>query len=390
MRGERKYLIILIIAFVLYVIIQLANPSPINWQITLAHEDKNPFGGYVLDALIGDLFSSVNRSYRTIYEQQDTLRENQLILTTNFYPDEEDIDVMLDHVYNGGNIMISSHNFSPILMDTLNFDVEDYIFDADFQANLENNDSSILSFANPQMNGGKYSYQRNNTYRRFIEIDTARMRVISLNDLGQPVTVRLPHGKGNLILNTTPLAFSNIYLLYEDNREFISKTLSVFPDAPLHWAEYYMQGRRESATPLRYILSEPSLAWAYYLLLASMIIYMVIESKRKQRIIPVIKPLRNTTLDFVGTISSLYFSQKNHRSIADKRISFFLDQLRSKYFLPQHLEGKALYEKIAAKSGRNITDVEKIMSNIMEIRMQKEISEEQLKKINTQIEEFKI
>ncbi len=393
MRGERKYMIVLLIAFTLYVIIQIINPSPINWTISLAHEDKNPFGAYILDQVLTDIFpdGSVDRSYITMFEQEDTLRSNQLILCTGYYPDEEDLNVMLEHVYGGGNVLISAHDFSPLLEDTLNFTVNDYIFDADFVKNLENRDSSYLRFTNPVLIDGKtFAYQRNNAYRRFMEIDTASMYVVAENDLGQPVTIRVPHGKGNLFLNTTPLAFTNLYLLHDENREFASSTLSMLPDRPLHWAEYYMQGRRESATPLRYILRQPELAWGYYILLAVLIIYMIIESKRKQRAIPVIKPLRNTSVDFVNTISSLYYKRKNHRSIADKRISYFLDQLRSKYYLPQHLEGKPLYEKIASKSGHTIGEVESLMLAIMDIKMKREITEQELKNINRYIEEFKI
>jgi hypothetical protein len=257
--------------------------------------------------------------------------------------------------------------------------------------NLENSDSSYIHFVNPALPvAGDFSYQRNNAYRRFSEIDTASMYVVATNDLGQPVTVRVPHGNGNLYLNTTPLAFSNLYLLYKENREFAAASLSMLPDRPLHWAEYYMQGRRESATPLRYILKEPALAWGYYILLAALIIYMVVESKRKQRAIPVIKPLRNSSVDFVNTISSLYYKRKNHRSIADKRISYFLDQLRTKYYLPQNLEGKPLYEKIASKSGHSTEEVETLMTAIMDVKMKREISEQELKNINRYIEEFKL
>lgn len=381
----------LIAAFLLYVIFQILAPKPLNWTISLAHEDKNPFGAYVLDEVIDTLFNSVSKSYLTTFERQDSLETNQLIITTNFYPDREDLDVILDHVDKGGNVLISAHNFTPLLTDTLSFEVDDYIFNADFTENLQKNDSSALYFANPEIaRADSFRYQRNNTYRRFSAIDTMRMQVSAINDLGQPVTVRMDHGKGTLIINTTPLAFSNIYLLYQNNHQFAERTLSMLPMGRLHWAEYYMQGRRESLTPLRYILNQPSLAWAYYLLLAALIIYMVIESKRKQRIIPVIKPLRNTTLDFVNTISSLYLKRKNHRSIADKRITFFLDQLRSKYFLSPQLEGNALYEKIAAKSGHDIREVEKLMKAIMSIRLKNEISEDELKKINSYIEEFKI
>ena len=60
---------------------------------------------------------------------------------------------------------------------------------------------------------------------------------------------------------------------------------------------------------------------------------MVFEMKRKQRIIPVINPLANTTLEFVGTIGDLYYQSAEHKNIAEKRIHFLMDQIRAKYWI---------------------------------------------------------
>ena len=46
------------------------------------------------------------------------------------------------------------------------------------------------------------------------------------------------------------------------------------------------------------------------------------NSKRRQRIVPVIKPLRNTTVEFVQTIGNLYYQQGNTANVIDKKIVF--------------------------------------------------------------------
>ena len=55
------------------------------------------------------------------------------------------------------------------------------------------------------------------------------------------------------------------------------------------------------------------------------------QGKRKQRIIPVITPLKNTSLEFVETIGRLYYQKGTRSGIAHKKIIFFLDFIRTRY-----------------------------------------------------------
>lgn len=388
---KKKWTYILFVSFflILMLIIRGWNTPPLNWTPTLASQDKIPFGTYVLDNMLTDIFPEVEKSYLTIYERGKPLEQNQMIISSNYFPDEQDFETLLNHVSEGGTSFISAHYFTMAFEDTLQFIVEDVVFNEDIVDNIGRTDSTYVEFTNPLLGDKTYFYDRGTLEQGFVKFDTSRARVVAINDLGYPVTIRQPFGKGEFILNTTPQAFTNAYIL-QKNTEFASNSLSLLPEAPVHWAEYYMQGRRESATPLRYILSQPGLAWAYYILIAALVLYMLIESKRKQRIIPIIQPLKNSTLEFIGTISTLYFKKKDHRSIANKRISFFLDQLNQKYFIPQHLEGDELYAKIASKSGKSIEEVGRVMRHIMQVRMKSAISEEELKSLNKEIEAFNL
>jgi hypothetical protein len=52
-----------------------------------------------------------------------------------------------------------------------------------------------------------------------------------------------------------------------------------------------------SMSPMRFILNNPPLRYAWYLLLLGLLIFVLFNAKRKQRIVPVIEPLKNTSLD---------------------------------------------------------------------------------------------
>ena len=85
---------------------------------------------------------------------------------------------------------------------------------------------------------------------------------------------------------------------------------------------------------LRFLFTTPSLTWAYYLTLAGLGLFMIFESKRRQRVIPVIEPVKNKSLEFVETVGQLYYQQADHASIAEKKIQYWLAYVRQRFNIP--------------------------------------------------------
>jgi hypothetical protein len=391
-RKERKYLIILGSAILLFIVFQFVAKQPYDWTITLQPEDKDPFGTYILHERITDFFEDgITRTYATPYELQDSSYHSIFILAENFYPGEEDLDALLEHAANGNDILISSFEFSASVGDTLGFYIDDYSLSSEFMdSRNENADSLIIQFVTPGIKKDEYTFPVANTYSQFGILDSTKVKVIAINDSGAPVMIQVPVGEGSVFLNCTPLIFTNIFILQDNNSQLAAQLLSFLEDRNPLWIEYFQTGRMESGSPLRVILSDEALSWFYYLTIAGLILFFVFEAKRRQRIIPVITPLRNTTLDFVRTISTMYYEHQDHKNIAEKRINFFLDRIRKKYFLQDHLQGKALYEKVAAKSGHSLSEVEYLFSMMYRIRSKTTIDKQELKELNTLIENFSL
>lgn len=391
MRKDWKYILYISLAFGLFVIIKLLSPKQYNWSMTFAHDDKNPYGAYALSKLLPGLFpgEKISHSYKTLYEIKDSLAavDNIIIIGSNFNADKEDTKVLLDHVEKGGSAFISAQYFWGHFSDTLNVTTYDYFFKSGHIFGKQ--DTSILKFANTQLDTAQeFFYRRDNIHNYFNRFDTTRTTIIAKNDYDYPVTIRLKIGTGNLILNSTPLIFSNIYLLSSHNHQFISKTLSYLPKENVTWTEYYHLGRMEASSPLRFILTNEPLRWAYYITLISLLMFMIFEMKRRQRIIPIIKPLGNTTLEFVNTIGNLYYQRSDHKNIAEKKINFFMDQLRSKYWLnTTHLD-EIFITTMAKKLGRAEEDVRKLINVINAIRSKEKITAEELLELNKCMGDF--
>jgi hypothetical protein len=391
MRKDWKYILYISLAFGLFVGVKLLSPKEYNWAITFAHNDKNPFGAYAYSELLPGIFpdKKIDHSYKTLYELKDSLSpaDNVVIVSSVFNADKEDTNVLLEHVEKGATAFISAEYFRGYFADSIAVSTYDYFFKV---GNIfDNQDSAYLKFANMRLDTLKeFYYRRNNIHNYFNEFDSTRTTVIAKNDYGYPVTIRIAVGKGNLILNSTPLMFTNIYLLSENNDEFIAGTLSFLPAEDVTWTEYYHVGRMEASTPLRFILTNEPLRWAYYITIISTLIFMAFELKRRQRIIPVIKPLDNSTLDFVTTIGNLYLQSGDHKNMAEKKIQFFMDQIRSKYLLNTSVLDESFTKTLSKKTGKNELETSDLINTIKTVRSRKEISAGDLTELNKKMEKF--
>ncbi len=391
MKKDWKYILYLSLAFGVFLLVKLTGPKQFDWTPTYATEDKNPFGAYVLKELIPALFNGkkLTVSNKTIYELKDDLKsgDNVIILTHAFHGDKTDTEALLKHVEKGASVFIGAQSFYGKLADTLNLKTSDYLFKNGLYQ--QRKDTSFIKFVNPRLDTSKhYIFKRDNIHNYFGRFDSTRTTVIAENDFHQPVAIRINWGKGTFILNCIPLAFTNIYAVSSNTHEFISTTLSHLPNTNSYWAEYYNIGRMEASTPLRFILTQEPLAWAYYLSIISLLLFMIFESKRKQRIIPIIPPLENTSLEFVGTIGNLYYQRSDHKNIAEKKIVFFFDQVRSRYLLSAKLADENFTSLLAKKSGKQEEEVTKLFDTIALVQQQSTIREEELTELNRLMEKF--
>ncbi|MGC3944166.1 MAG: DUF4350 domain-containing protein [Chryseolinea sp.] len=384
MTRDWKYILYISLAIGVFVILKMMSPKQYNWTITYSAEDKNPFGGYALNQLLRTHVPSLKHSYKTLYELKDSIKTTSsvFVVSESFAPGEEDAIALLDHVHAGGRAFVSARHFSGTFADTLKLKVDP----GDF---VQGKDSSSLRLVASNMDTvSSFFYEERRIDGYFRNFDTTRTTVISVNEEVFPVTIRMKWGKGDLILNSTPIMFTNMFLLAGDNHKFVSSQLSYLPDTELTWTEYYQLGRREISTPLRFILLNEPLAWAYYVSVISLLAFMLFEMKRRQRIIPVIKPLGNTTLEFVATIGDLYYQNGDHRNIADKKVIYFLEYVRTKFSLSTNQLDPAFASALAKKSGRDEKDISKLLWAINEVKTRPVITSDHLIELNSRLESF--
>lgn len=382
-----KYILYVVGIVGVYALIKLTSPKQYDWTVTFDPEDKNPYGAYAIHKLLESSFGKTpTNSYLTLYELKDSLKANEgvFVITTGVSVDKSDTDALLEFVNKGGSVFISAQYYWGHLSDTLEFNTSGYFSGI---PGIQLPDTASLRFvASTFDTTQRYVYRHDNIRNYFVDFDSLSTTVIARNDQGNPVTIRIAHGKGAIILNSTPLAFTNIYALKEENHQFITNTFSYLPEDKLTWTQYYQKGRFEVQTPLRFILTTEPLRWAYYILVISLLAYMIFAMKRRQRIIPVITPLANTTLEFVGTIGNLYYQRSDHRNIAEKKILFLLEHVRSRYGLSTTKTDDAFFELLSKKSATDQKLIRDLFKQIEQVRNAKAITADQLTDLNSQIE----
>lgn len=393
MKGERKYYALLMLLAVVVVAVQLFSPRPLDWTPNYLPNNKDPYGAYVTDSLFVSFFGprKVRHHALTFYEMADSLRpgDNLLSFSDEFSADRESVRVLLQRVSEGSTAFLSAQRFFGLLSDTLRLYTSDVFFSGYASLLKNQGDTTDLKFITSNTQKRGYYYQLENVSYFFSPDSLLRPAfIMATNAWNKPVTLRIPWGQGSLILNSTPLAFTNNYLLVGRNHEFASQSLSRLPRTTTWWTSYYQFGRMENPSPLRYILSQEPLRWAYYLTMTGLLLFILIEAKRKQRMIPILRPPGNTSLEFVRTISQMYWVAKDHRAIALKKIAYFLDQVRSRYHLPREISDDFL-RQLTRKSGVDRESVVRLFALIESIQYAAQISEDTLHQLTNEIHKFK-
>jgi hypothetical protein len=392
----RFYLFLLLIIIGLISFLESNQPKIIDWTPNYNVNKKSPFGMYIFDQEVDKLFknSFVERIKITPYEyfnphfDYDTLVENYdirgtfLAVQNNADFDQESLQEILSFVASGNRAFLSMNTMPQVILDSLQ---------ANIYTDFSSSDTLEVSFK--KNFNKKYKLPKVNQISFFRKIDTLNTEILGYQKVKDSVKVnfiKVPYYDGEFFLHLQPAVFTNYQLLKYDNYQYTEELLSLIPnDGNIYWYSYNFAERMENqSTPMRVILSHDSLRWAWYFLLIGFLIYMIFNAKRKQRIVPIITPLSNTTVDFTKTIANLYYQEKDFKDILNKKIVFFLEKIRQEYHIDTQNLNDDFVKKLHLKSGKEKELIEKIIININKYKIQYIISENNLLTFNQLLEDF--
>ena len=119
-----------------------------------------------------------------------------------------------------------------------------------------------------------------------------------------------------------------------------------------------------------------------------LILFVIFRGKRVQRIIPVITKLENSTVDFTRTIGELYYQHGDFTNIIDKKIQYFLEFVRTNYYLDTNQLNPSFIDKLAAKSSNTKESTKSLVDYLVFLKSKTNHSEQELIELNKKIEHF--
>ncbi|HQV39362.1 MAG: hypothetical protein IPO60_11730 [Flavobacteriales bacterium] len=397
-RAEKVILAVTLAVLALVVVLEQLTPKEPNWQPSYTRYRTDPFAcGLAYDRLT-DLFpQGVTTVREPIYvTAQERLATDStdrpvihIFINSGFHVDDLDLENLLKMVDRGDDAFIAAQYFPDKMMDTLRFRTEyqwkkpDSLATAAGLNKLLRGDTDLVRFTSwPLRQVGDFQFAHGGIDYIFKNFGMDSVQVLAENQHHAPVLLRMRHGKGSLWLCTAPRAFTNYYLLKDGARGFMEGAFNMLPDRPVLWDEYYKVGRAGSRTPLRYILSQPALKWAYWTAMALLLLTVLVYARRRQRAIPVVTPPRNTSREFADTMGRLYYFRGDHADIARKLTVQFKDEVRRKLRLHRTIWDAEAIQEIALRTGiseEELNHANRLMDHYNKVE---QVSEEQLLTLN--------
>ncbi|MES2574134.1 MAG: DUF4350 domain-containing protein [Bacteroidota bacterium] len=397
-RNINIYIAVLILVFGL-ILITDNSQKPIDWRPSYGIKDKIPYGLYVFDKEIGGLLKNqkIERvSTMTPYEFLDSkyvadtavgkykIKGNFLAISEFGSIDEESIKEIFYFVSHGNNAFLSMKTFPQALLDSLK---------VDFRTDFQYSDKTSVWMANKNVSPKKYHLKEGMDNYYFSKIDTLNTTVLGYqgNKLypKQINFIKVPYINGYFYLHTQPAAFTNFHLLKANDYQYAENVLSYLPKGDVYWYTKGNNNETISDSPMRFIFSQPALKWAWIFFLIGLIVFILFNAKRKQRIVPIFHPLPNLTVDFTKTIGNLYYQEGNHTNIVDKKIIYFLERIRNEYLIDTTNLNDDFIKKLQHKTGKDEKDIRHLVSLINRHRKNYYQSiEEDLIEINAVIEKI--
>ncbi|MEO9893744.1 DUF4350 domain-containing protein [Aurantibacter sp.] len=401
--DKRSKIILGLFAAVLIAIIvtEIVRPKPLNWRPSYTSTDKIPFGCFVLFSELPNLFpnaeiESVNESlYNLLSTSDSTVASNYILINNGIDLDEQETNELLNYVERGNSVFMASNWFGNHLQDTLNIQTT-YTYSI-------NEDSIYTSLSNKSFKAKKFAYKRAMRNQHFVSIDSLNSTILGnitfiegedfleggKETITKPNFIKVAFGNGNFYLNANPEAFSNYYML-NNNQDYVANAFSYLNDeSPLYWDNYKKSGRIYIQSPMRFVLNQAALKWAYYLAIVALLIFVIFKAKREQRIIPVIEPLENSSIEFARTVGTLYHQHRDFSDLISKKLKYFQEYVRSNFYINTNTINQKTTVELAAKSGKPLSETKELIDFIVHLKGQKKHNEQNLIDLNKKISSFK-
>lgn len=430
MKVVLKYTVLLMMLVCLASSHILANKKTTSWKKTYSRNDKIPYGTYVTYQALQHMFDKVEiKDSKKIFKHNESYLDepkvtNQLkfIIAQTFEWNDVELDKLLTYIEQGNYVFLSAENISENLLNK--FHVSQYSGSVDDSMIFTTNQQYVkliqtfylgirkdtvaysLKKAIPatsvfhnynndnEPSTDEVSANNKNYENTMLDKSIFDKTVLGTSANGDPNFLMIRYGKGKLFLHSAPLLFTNYFLLQADNKTYLAKAISHIPKNVelINWHQYmyrhFEQKKPASNNPLSGLMKYPMWMAAIALACLGLVLFILFNGKRRQREVPIIPPITNTSLEFVETIGQLYYNKQDHKNLAEKMILHLLEKIRTHFNIFTNKLDEEFIETLTKKSGAPASEVNELMNKIVTIRNMHAISASQLISLYKHIQHF--
>lgn len=365
-----------------------------DWTFSLNKNSTEPYGLFLAYDRLQDMYPGAQKS--TIYDLNDEMEEQNnktfflarntvlISVTSNLYLNTKEATNIHEYVKNGGQVILLSRYFSKRI---------DSVF------NIESNyrrEALLVDEEKDSVN--TYEILWDEEEQQF-EIDKSFSQSSFDHEEGTPIGNRIQNGKkkvnlvkmdigqGSIIIGNAPEMITNYGMLKDTNIQYYEKLFSRFDKDTykLKWfSKHTLHSKRDgggSTSNLMTLLREKSYLFAFLTLLFMATLFLIFETKRRQRIVEVVPPVTNDSLAFTELVGKLYYSKRGHRNLAHKMIQYYLEHIRSTYNIPTVNLNTEMAHKLARKLNKTNDEMVQFVNYLNSQLTSYELNEPQLKQL---------
>jgi hypothetical protein len=342
----KLYVIIFSVFMVLLGVFQLGKKEVVDWRKNFDIHEKTPFGLYVFDQEISRLFSQkiekISQSpYNYYTENPKSTIHNILVIEKNL--DRESWKKILHEVEKGSDALLITSDCNIAIQEQLQFQLQTELYKDQTQWQLTDEKYPSITLNLTKFPGSEAITDIGSGIAILGKMKTDSL-VWTAN------FIKIKKGKGHVYYHSDPLFLTNYYLLNSNSAPYSEAVFSYLKDQKTLWF-VDSEVKTIATSPLSFILKNPALRYAWWLFLAGLVLFAIFGAKRKQRIIPVIEPLKNKSVEFVQSIGNLYLQEGDFQDMMAKKAQYFLHRVKMELLIDTVRLDESFAKKLQLKTG---------------------------------------
>ena len=363
MRGMRTFIIAIVILFVGMMFIEMATPKHFRWEPTFTHNDEEPFGSALFDSVMA---ASLPQGYTTTtltLSQLETAipadEHHVYLITTQDQPlSISDESAMMGMIMRGDQFLVASSGWaSDTIERVMGFRVlgYDYPWVRLLKSNVLEKQLDTLTWVNKgtqyatrnwcvpeELNESFITIMKPGLFKTLVvkddyienfeywDEDSDDYIIEPVHIVRDTIAGVIKLRDGRLLIAACPMLFTNYGVIECDAVPLVMRMLSQLERYPVIRLDpkAKTEAGGVSESPMRYVLSQPPMKWAFRLLLLAVVLAMIFTARRRQRVIPVMEAPVNRSLEMVKHIGSLYFHRHDNADLLTKKYQFFVEEVR--------------------------------------------------------------